>query len=204
MCLMTRFLYLIRHGNAVHDGPLSEVGREQARLVGLRLKDVPLAAIYHGPLERAAHTASIIASNFPGVPVSASDLVGDYIPGEPDLAGLPDDFAKFVYAYDDDERAEGGRLAVAAIARFGQAGSPDADTHELIVTHNLVIGWFVSQAMAAPHWRWLGINQMNCGLTVIAYTPAAPPSLIMFNDAGHLPAELRWTGFPNRLKPPSK
>lgn len=200
---MTRFLYLVRHGNAEFDGPLSEVGREQARLVGHRLNDVPLTGIYHGPLERAAHTASIIASNFPGVPVSASDLAGDYIPGDPDLTGLPDDFAEFVHAYDADERAAGGKLAAAAVARFGQAGDSGADAHELIVTHNLLIGWFVSQAMAAPDWRWLGLNQMNCGLTVIAYWTGVPPSLIMFNDAGHLPVELRWTGFPNRLKPPS-
>ena len=26
----------------------------------------------------------------------------------------------------------------------------------------------VSQALAAPAWRWLGLNQMNCALSVIA------------------------------------
>ncbi|MGH3156696.1 MAG: histidine phosphatase family protein [Streptosporangiaceae bacterium] len=41
---MTRFLYLVRHGDASpHDGPLSEAGREQARLAGQRLREVPLA-----------------------------------------------------------------------------------------------------------------------------------------------------------------
>jgi hypothetical protein len=29
---------------------------------------------------------------------------------------------------------------------------------------------------------------------VIASQPGLPPSLISFNDAGHLPEELRWTG----------
>jgi len=199
---MTHFLYLIRHGHAEpHDGPLSAAGREQARLTGQRLRHVPLAAIHHGPLERAAHTAGIIASDFPGVPASASDLVGDYIPADPDLTDLPGDFAEFVRGYDFSERAEGRKLAAAAIDKFAHAESSCADTHELIVTHNLLIGWFVSQAMAAPDWRWLGVNQMNCGVTVIAYRPASPPSLIMFNDGGHLPGELKWTGFPKSFRP---
>jgi probable phosphoglycerate mutase len=38
---------------------------------------------------------------------------------------------------------------------------------------------------------------------VIAYQPATPPSLISFNDAGHLPPALRWTGFPLAAVPPS-
>jgi hypothetical protein len=29
------------------------------------------------------------------------------------------------------------------------------------VTHNFLIGWLVSQALCAPPWRWLGLNQMK-------------------------------------------
>ncbi|HUD37214.1 MAG TPA: hypothetical protein VMR14_09985 [Streptosporangiaceae bacterium] len=92
-------------------------------------------------------------------------------------------------------------MTAAAVARFAQPS--EADTHQLLVTHNLLIGWLVSQVMAAPDWRWLGINQMNCALTVIASQPGLPPSLISCNDAGHLPEELRWTGYPQRLRPAS-
>jgi broad specificity phosphatase PhoE len=91
----------------------------------------------------------------------------------------------------------------AAIERLTQAGPEGEDSHTLIVTHNFLIGWLVSQALAAPAWRWLGLNQMNCALTVIGYEAGLPPSLITFNDAGHLPPELRWTGFPPALHPPS-
>ncbi len=60
---MTRFLYLVRHGEASpHDGPLSPAGQEQARLTGWRLKDVPFSGVYHGPLPRAAQTAKLIAA----------------------------------------------------------------------------------------------------------------------------------------------
>src|SRR5215831_6960768 len=166
---MTHFLYLVRHGEAVpHDGPLSPAGEQQAQLTGSRLKDVPLSAIHHGPLPRAAQTASLIVAGF-----SAA------------------------------ERAQGPRLAAAAIDRFTQAGPGDGDSHELIVTHNFLIGWLVSQALAAPSWRWLGLNQMNCALSVIAYRAGLPPALIIFNDAGHLTPELRWGGFPADVRPAS-
>ena len=201
---MTHFLYLVRHGEAVpHDGPLSPAGERQAQLTGKRLKDVPLSAIHHGPLPRAAQTARLIAACIPGVPVSASDLAGDYLPSDPDTDDLPPSYAGFVAGFSAAERAQGPRLAAAAIDRFARAGPEDGDNHELVVTHNLLIGWLVSQALAAPSWRWLGLNQMNCALTVIAYRTGLPPALISFNDAGHLAPELRWNGFPAAVRPAS-
>jgi probable phosphoglycerate mutase len=186
-----RFLYLVRHGDASpHDGPLSPAGREQARLAGQRLRPVPLAAITHGPLPRAAQTAAIIAGEFPGVPVTVDELAGDYMPPDGGAA-RPAAFTPFVDTYSPAERAQGSALARAALARFSEPGPADTDTHELLVTHNFLIGWLVSQALSAPDWRWLGLNQMNAGLSVIVYSAAVPPRLISFNDAGHLPPGLR-------------
>jgi serine/threonine-protein phosphatase PGAM5 len=199
---MTHFLYLVRHGEAdPHDGPLSQAGKEQARLTGQRLSQLPFSAISHGPLPRAAQTADLIAACLPGVPVSACDLAGDYLPSDPDPAGLPSSLASFVSGFSAAERAEGPALAAAALERFARAGSGPGDTYELVVTHNFLIGWLVSQALDAPRWRWLGLNQMNCAVTVIAYLAGLPASLITFNDAGHLPPALRWTGFPAAVRP---
>jgi len=201
---MTHFLYLVRHGEAVpHDGPLSPAGERQAQLTGKRLKDVPLSAIHHGPLPRTAQTARLIAACIPGVPVSASDLAGDYLPSDPNPDDLPPSYADFVAGFSAAERAEGPRLAVAALERFARADDEPGDTYELVVTHNFLIGWLVSRALAAPSWRWLGLNQMNCALTVIAYRTGLPPALISFNDAGHLAPELRWNGFPAAVRPAS-
>ncbi|MBV9793033.1 MAG: histidine phosphatase family protein [Actinobacteria bacterium] len=200
---MTRFLYLVRHGDAApHDGPLSAVGREQAELVARRLRPVPLTAISHGPLPRAAQTAAIIAAQFPAVPVSVSELAGDYVPpvGE---AELPAPYASFLARFTAAERARGSELAAAALDRFARPGPADDDQHELLVTHNFLIGWLVGQAMAGPPWRWLGVNQMNAALSVIAYSATLPPRLLSFNDAAHLPPRLRWTGFPPAATPPS-
>jgi probable phosphoglycerate mutase len=57
----------------------------------------------------------------------------------------------------------------------------------------------VRDALDAPDARWLGLNAANCALTVIQYRPGVPPALISFNDTGHLPPDLRWTGFPPDL-----
>jgi len=201
---MTHFVYLVRHGDASpHDGPLSPTGEQQAKLTGQRLKEVPLSAIYHGPLPRAAQTAWLIADCLPGVPLACDKLAGDYLPSDPDPAALPPSYGRFLGQFSPAERTEGPPLAAAAVERFTQPGPEDADEHTLLVTHNLLIGWLVSQALTAPDWRWLGLNQMNCALTVIAYRPGLPPSLLTFNDARHLGPGLSWTGFPDTLRPPS-
>ena len=200
---MTRFLFLVRHGEAPGDGELSEAGREQARLTGERLRDVPFGGICHGPLPRAAQTAELIAASLPGVPVSVSDLAGDYLPSDPDPDGLPPSYARFVARFSAAERTEGPQRAAEALERFARPSSPDGDEYELLVTHNFLVGWLVSQAMAGPPWRWLGVNQMNCAISVIAYQAGLPASLLTFNDAGHLSPELRWTGFPSTLRPAS-
>jgi probable phosphoglycerate mutase len=201
---VTRFLYLVRHGQAEpHDGPLSPAGTEQARLTGERLRDVPLAGIYHGPLPRAAQTAELIAESLPGVPVEACELAGDYLPSVPEPDGLPPGYAEFLAGYTAEEQAEGSRRAAAALERFARPGDGPEDRYELVVTHNLLVGWIVSQSLDAPPWRWMGLNQMNCAVTILAYPAGFPAGLIVFNDASHLPPALRWTGFPAALRPAS-
>ena len=89
---------------------------------------------------------------------------------------------------------EAGEAQMAdAIAEF--LAPAREDRHDLLITHNFVISWFVREVFDAPAWRWLGLNQANCGLTIIRVRSAKPPVLVTHNDLGHLPAELR-TGLP--------
>lgn len=88
-------------------------------------------------------------------------------------------------------------LASSLVARFATAPSATSrDTHEVLVTHSYPIAWLVRHAMDAPAARWLGLDSANAALTVLEYRADLPPTLVMFNDLGHLPPELRWTGFP--------
>jgi probable phosphoglycerate mutase len=183
------FLYLARHGDAGDDGSLSEAGRRQAALLGERMAGVPLTAIVHGPLPRAAETAAIVTAGKPGVVCEVTDLAGDFVPFMPDPvpSGLVGESA--------DEA-----LAEAALARF--ARSAGDDVHELVVTHSFLVAWFVRAALGAPPKRWIWLNAANAALTVIRYVPGRAPGLLLFNDMSHLPAELRWTGFPEALRSP--
>ena len=208
--MASRFLYLVRHGEAAEGGGLSDTGEEQARRTGERLKNLPVTRIHHSPLPRAAQTARLIAGWLPGVPLAESPVVGDYIPADLDPAGLPAPYARLVSSYSGPERSAGAALARAAIERFAAAPGEETaapmeetadDVHELIVTHNFLIGWFIRHALHAPDWRWIGLNQQNCALTVILYRPGFPPSLVSFNDTAHLPDQLRWTGFSAPLRP---
>ena len=66
-------LILVRHGESEGntrrimqgslDMPLTEAGREQARLVAARLASMPIAAVYSSPLSRAFETAQVIAAH---------------------------------------------------------------------------------------------------------------------------------------------
>lgn len=156
---------------------------------------MPLSAIHHSPLPRAVQTARLIAEYAPHVPIYPSELLGDYIPTVPDRDVLP---AALIDSYSPAVLTQGPALAAAALERH--AVPAEEDTHELIVTHNFLIAWFVRHALDAPAARWVGLNQGNCALTVILYRPHRPPSLVSFNDMGHLPQPLRWTGFPPELR----
>jgi probable phosphoglycerate mutase len=178
--MANRFLHLSRHGEAIDEGDLSEAGQQQARLLGQRPAAVPLTAIRHSPLPRAAQTAELIGESLPGVPLHSEDVLGDYIPPMPDPDMLPEVYARFLDGVTPDEYAKGARLATAAIERH--AVPAKSDMHELLVTHNFLIGWFIRDALGAPDWRWLGLNQSNCALTTILYRPDRPPALVRFND----------------------
>lgn len=196
----TRHLYLARHGEASPDGSgLTEAGRRQAALLGRRLRGVPLAAVHHGPLPRAEQTARLIGAQLEDVPLHVSDAAGDYVPHLPDRGELPPESAdlhlRFLAGATDEDRRNGPVLARRALDLFTGPVEGEQDRHELVVTHNFLVAWFVRDALHAPKWRWLGLNHGNAALTVIRYAPGRPASLLVSNDMRHLPAELRWTGF---------
>ncbi|WP_299528955.1 histidine phosphatase family protein [uncultured Streptomyces sp.] len=198
----TRYLWIARHGEATPDeSRLTERGRRQAVLLGRRLREVPLAAVHHGPLPRAEETARLVAGQLDGVPVTPSEEAGDYVPHVPDRSELPHDsadlFLRFLARTPAEDRRRGPELARRALERFTGTVAGDEDRHELLVTHAFLVAWLVRDAVQAPEWRWLGcLDPANAALTVIRYTPGRPPSVPLVNDMRHLPAELHWTGFP--------
>jgi probable phosphoglycerate mutase len=189
---------LVRHGEqqdaefGLPDGPLSEKGKAQAEAIGARLASVPFTGAWHSPLQRATDTAKIIEKQLGSVKSKPSNLLFDCYPSGP-TSDMPHAFEPFFGGVTEDQIEAGEAQMTDAVSEF--LAPARGDRHDLLITHNFVIGWFVREVLDAPPWRWLGINQANCGLTIIRVRSAKPPVLVTHNDLGHLPPELR-TGLP--------
>jgi serine/threonine-protein phosphatase PGAM5 len=187
-------LYLVRHGeqlDAEHgmpDGPLSPRGRRQAELLAARLGGIPFDNAWHSPLQRAAETAAIIAAKMPALKPEPSALLFDCIPSGP-APETPKVYDPFFGSVTEAEIEAGSAQMADAAAEFLR--SHREDRHDLLITHNFVIAWLVREALGAPDWRWLSINQANCGLTVLTQKTGRPWSLLVHNDLAHLPFEMR-------------
>ncbi|MCA2219491.1 histidine phosphatase family protein [Jidongwangia harbinensis] len=185
-------LYLVRHGeqdaNADHvsTGDLSPLGREQADRLGQRLRAVPFAAIHHSPLLRAAQTAEVVASHLLQAPRHVCDFVVDRTPVPSDECRdqYPERWYAWLDGVPDDERDPDAVALQSAVEHFGVTGREDRI--ELLITHNFVIGWFVRHVLDAPVWRWIGLNQANCAITIVQWESERAPTLVSFNDTGHL------------------
>lgn len=191
---MTHYIYLVRHGehqDAEHgltDGPLSPRGQRQAAMLADRLSGLPLDAVWHSPLERAAQTARAVADRLPAVSPEPSALLFDCVPTgmTPETPAAYEPFFGSV----TEAEVDAGRAQMAdATAEF--LARKTGEVHELVITHNFVISWFVREVLQAPEWRWMTINQAYCGLTVIAQKKGRPWTLLSHNDLAHLPVELR-------------
>ena len=156
---------------------------------------MPFSGAWHSPLQRAAKTAELITKRLPALHCEASPLLFDCIPSGR-APETPSAYDPFFGSVTDDEIAAGRAQMEDAVAEFLQPRR--SQRHDLLITHNFVIAWFVREVLGAPDWRWVGINQANCGLTVLQQKPGRPWTLVTHNDLGHLPVELR-TGLPEPL-----
>lgn len=198
---MTHYIYLVRHGehqDAEHglvDGRLSPRGHRQAAHLADRLSGVPLDAVWHSPLERAAQTAAAVSERLPSVSPEPSALLFDCVPSgmTPDTPAV---YEPFFGAVTEAEIEAGSAQMADAVGEF--LVRKPGETHELLITHNAVISWFVREVLQAAEWRWMTLNQAHCGLTVIAQKKGRPWTLLTHNDLAHLPFELR-TGLPEPL-----
>lgn len=195
--MATRHVYLVRHGAADPFGTLTDIGERQSELVGKRLAGLPIDAVRHSPLPRAVHSAQIVGACLPDAVVSEAPELVDHIPHVP--ADVPPSWAMFFDGYGAEEAEDARRRADALTGRFARPA--ETETHEVLVTHAYQVAWLVRDALDAPPVRWLGLNCGNAALTVIEYRDGTAPTVVLYNDMGHLPVELRWTGFAAGTRP---
>ena len=149
---MATTILLARHGESdwnrseqwqgLADRPLTELGREQARALADRLRDVSLDAIYSSDLQRARDTAQIVARDHglevTEVPALREVDVGSWsgLTRTEAQARFPEGYARWIdggEGWDDGETyAQLRNRVVAAIHRIA---ADHGGGHILVVTH---------------------------------------------------------------------
>lgn len=136
---MTR-LFLTRHGETEYnregiemgqlDIPLSETGRQQARCLATRFRDVPIDAIYASPLDRSRRTAEILAEPH-GSTVETRDQLKERSCG--DMEGEETAAIRETLAEDglnwSNWQPEGGETRAGAVARARPAVAEVCESH---------------------------------------------------------------------------
>jgi ribonuclease H / adenosylcobalamin/alpha-ribazole phosphatase len=194
-------LLLARHGQSVsnavrrfqgvQDVPLSDLGRRQAAALAAAVARRPIAAIYSSPLERARHTAEMVAEAT-GAPLHHVDdlrelSLGEWEgctveevqarPGDPYACWVRDPVAGMPPGGEPLATVQARVLrAVAAIA----GAYPNGDD-VLVVGHGGIISAYLAHCLALPLSSIWRLTVSNCSLSEVA-----PPRVLSVNDTAHL------------------
>jgi serine/threonine-protein phosphatase PGAM5 len=190
--IATRHLILVRHGQYNLAGKtdeerfLTELGREQARLTGLRLKELglPYTRLIQSTMTRATETAQIISKEMPDLPVSSCNFLREGAPIKPEPpAGA--------WRPEPQQFHEDGARIEAAFRRYFHRADPkqDKDSYEIMVCHANVIRYFICRALQFPPEAWLRFSLHNCSLTWIAIRPSGRVTVYSVGDIGHVPPQ---------------
>lgn len=193
-------LVLVRHGESEGnirrimqghlDLPLTDAGREQARLVAARLASMSLAAIYSSPLSRAFETARVIAAHHA---LDVRPVQGLREGGWGDAQGLT--WAEVAARWD----VTGGRPLAEVIPgaetpeslRTRAAAAIDAllDRHAadvaVCVSHAGTIAQLVAHLIGMSEGQLPRLRTGNTAITVVE-GPSGNPVITLLNDMCHL------------------
>jgi broad specificity phosphatase PhoE len=179
----SRFIYLVRHGQYVVDqsaplgGPLTAIGRDQARRAGRRLAALDVASITSSDMPRAVETAMLIAGELGRSRVTSIDLLREQLPTR--VPGFRVPLANRRHA-----RRSLDRITRRMFRR------PSRTRHEIVVCHGNLIRALVCRALGVRLTAWFGMDIHNAGITVIRIRGDGQIRIISFNDTGHLPPRL--------------
>ena len=190
-----RYMYLVRHGMYDRDdnaddrtaNGLDSLGHEQARLLGVRLRDsrVKFSLLACSDLTRARETADDMGAILGLRPVQDT-LLEECSPTSERADLMKEHTAAETAACDSN-------LEVAWRKYFRP--SPDADEYDLLVCHGNVIRWLVSRATGMDLRNWARMDIANCSLTVLTVRADRTVRLVMYSDVGNIPVEKQtWLG----------
>lgn len=196
-----RRLLLARHGQSVsnavrrfqgvQDVPLSELGRRQAEALAGAFGQRRIAAVYSSPLQRARHTAELVAAAVQAPLRSVDDLrelsLGEWEgctveevearPGNPYACWVRDPVGSLPPGGEPLADVQG--RVVRALADIERA-HPNGDD-VLVVCHGGVISAYLAHCLGLPLSSIWRLTLSNCSITELA-----PPRLLSMNVTTHL------------------
>jgi broad specificity phosphatase PhoE len=202
---VTTRVFLIRHGateltaedrfaGAV-DVHLSDTGREQARLLGLRLASEQIAAIYASPMTRTLTTAEQIAAPR-GLPIAKVDAFREIAHGRWEgktRAEVEREFADEYGKWEEDPYTfapNGGESGLDVTARalpaLLQLVERHANERFVVVSHKATIRLLLSSLLGFDPRRYRDrLDQSPAALNVLDFKDVAHARLTLFNDISH-------------------
>ncbi len=187
-----RRVYLVRHGQEDTEkregelqGPLTDLGRRQARRTAGRLAGLPIVGIRSSDLLRASQTALTISRQFPTHPVKESSLLRECVPSIPPGREDEPPFATIDPGSIARMRERVDRVFEAAFS------IPSHPTHEVVVAHGNLIRALVVRVLGASEHAWIDMECRNCSLATIDVYGDGRRILVGFNEVAHLEDELR-------------
>lgn len=198
-------LLLLRHGETewnltgrwqgqAVDTPLTELGRQQVRIVAQRLRSYPIQAIYSSDLARAFETAQIVgeALGLPPIPepgLRESDIGAWMGLTWPEIvARFPDEVAAMLAG--EDVRRGGGESFSELQARVGATAERIVARHPgqtvLLVSHGAALRSLVAHVLGASvrQMHRLAIGG-NTALSIVEVNRFGW-HLVTYNDTSHL------------------
>ncbi len=176
-------VHLLRHGQYTRDpdrgdGPLTALGRRQARRAAARLCECRIAKLYSSDVQRARETAEIVAERLPGISVTAIPLLREMLPTR--VPGLHVPLQSRRHAQQRIDKL---------IGRFFSRPPTVGDT--VLVCHGNLIRALLCRMLGMPITRWRELGALHCSVTSFSFGEGGGAQLQCFNDSGHLSVALR-------------
>jgi probable phosphoglycerate mutase len=205
LATMSMRIFLIRHGATVltaedrfagaTDVELSDEGREQARLLGERLKSEKVAAIYASPLGRTVETASLIARPH-ALEVQRRDGLREISHGrweQMTRREVEEKFPEEAAAWEEDPYTfapVGGESGLAVTARalplLLEIVRSHPDEAAIVVSHKATIRLLLSSLLGFDPRRYRdNLDQSPAALNIVDFKDAVHARLTLFNSTSH-------------------